>query len=138
MDFTITELIQKVDFTAIRNTIVLTVIVPAIIFAIKKEAISFFEDLGTYRNRRFDIDGDPGIGCECYLQNKATGVFDKILVKDYTFSIIASKRWVITVREAPSGEGVIVVPYTYAQWRDLIKGSLAKDIVEVLRDIKTP
>ncbi len=130
------KLLQQIDFTALRNTFIATILIPATIFAIKKEVAAFFEDLTTYRNRRFDYDGDPGIGCECYLQVPATGEFKKILIKDYTFHILASKRWVITVQEAPSKEGVIVVPYTYEQWRNLIKGSLNRNREDVVSQIR--
>lgn len=126
------KLLQQIDFISLRNTFIFTILIPAIIFAVKKEVTAFFEDLTTYRNRRFDFDGDPGIGCECYIQNPATGIFKKILVKDYTFHLLASKRWVVTVQEVPGKRGVIVVPYTYAQWRNLIKGSLNKSREQVI------
>lgn len=130
---------MDISLTGAQQALIATILIPVIIAKIKQDIAIFFEDLTTYRNRRFDNDGDPGVGCECFLQNGTTGIFKKILVKDYTFHyIFASKREVITVQDAPEGEGVIIVPYTYAQWRDLIKGSLIKDREEVIREIKDP
>jgi hypothetical protein len=131
--------IHNISLESIGNTLLVTIIVPACLVVIKREADSFFTDLSTYRNRRFDMDGDPGIGCECYLLNQYTGKFKKILVKDYTFHLFESKREVITVQDAPDviEEGdVIIVPYTYAQWRNLIKGSLIKKIEDVVKEIQ--
>lgn len=124
------------DLTAVQQLLVVSIIIPVIIGFFKREITSFFEDLSTYRNRRFDVDGDPGEGCECYIQKGTTGLFKRILVKEYTFHIFASKREVITVQDAPEGKGVIIVPYTYAQWRDRLRGSLVKSREEVERSIE--
>lgn len=129
---------MDVNLTAMQQTIIASVLIPVIMAFFRKEISNFLTDLSTYRNRRFDNDGDPGIGCECYLQSKATGKFKKILVFDYTFHIYSTKRNVITVQDAPDGEGVIIVPYTYSQWRDLIKGSLSKRKRDVIRSIPKP
>ena len=126
--------LQQIDFSTLRNTFIATMLLPTIVFAIKKEAIAFFEDLTTYRNREFDTAGDPGIGCECYLQVDGTGKYDKISVLDYRFHLFSSKRLVITMQNAPNGDGVIIVPYTYAQWRARIKGSPVKLKTEVMRE----
>jgi len=127
-------MLQQVDFIALRNTLIVTILLPATMFAIKKEIVAFFEDLTTYRNREFDTAGDPGIGCECYLQVDGTGKYDKISVLDYRFHLFSSKRLVITMQNAPNGDGVIIVPYTYAQWRARIKGSPVKLKTEVMRE----
>lgn len=124
--------LQQVDFITLRNTFIATIFLPALVFAVKKEVAAFFEDLTTYRNRRFDKAGDPGIGCECYLQVDGTGEYDKILVLDYKFHLFSSKRLVITMQAAPNGDGVMIVPYTYEQWRVRIKGSPTKAKAEVI------
>lgn len=129
---------MEISLTSTQQVLVASILIPVLIAKVKKDLAIFFEDLTTYRNRRFDGDGDPGIGCECYIEKGTTGLYKKILVKDYTFHILAVKREVITVQDAPEGEGVIIVPYTYAQWREVLKGSLIKNREEVLRSIKAP
>lgn len=129
---------MEISLTTTQQALVVSVLIPVLIAKVKKDLTIFFEDLTTYRNRRFDSDGDPGIGCECYIEKGTSGLFKKILVKDYTFHILSTKREVITVQDAPEGEGVIIVPYTYAQWRKVLKGSLIKDREGVLRSIKAP
>ena len=129
---------MEINITTAQQALIASVLIPILLAKIKKDVTIFLEDLTTYRNRRFDDDGDPGIGCECYIEKGTTGLYKKILVKDYTFHILASKREVITVQDAPEGEGVIIVPYTYAQWRGVLKGSLIKNREEVLRSIKAP
>lgn len=139
MDSIISHL-TSIDINTIFNTIAVTIVVPACVAVIKRELDLFFEDLSTYMNRKFDNDGDPGIGCECFVEKGTTGTYKKITVMDYTFHIFASKREVITMQQAPSGgdDCVIIVPYTYAQWRDILKGSRIKSREEVLRSIRNP
>jgi hypothetical protein len=128
---------MEMDLTAVQQLLVVSIIIPVVIGFFKREITNFFDDLSTYRNRRFDEDGDPGEGCECYIQKGTTGLFKRILVKEYTFHLFASKREVITVQDAPDkADGVIIVPYTYAQWRDRLRGSLVKDREEVERLIE--
>ena len=102
------------------------IILPIIIGIFKKEISSFFNDLSVYRSRRFDDNKTPGFGQECFIQSKATGKFIKIYIYDYEFGVFPSNRLVITHQDDPDGDtnSCIIVPYTYVEWRSMVKGSL--------------
>ncbi len=111
------------------NWIIITLFVPVIIAFFKKEISSFIGDYIIYKNRMFDVDGDPGTGQDCYIQSSATGKFIRITVDKYQFGLSPSKRKIITFQSDPDGDPdkIIVVPYTYSVWNSIIKGSLAKN-----------
>ncbi len=122
-------------FTDLQQALIYTILAPLAVTVIKVALSEFFDDLSTYMNRRFDEDGDPGIGKECYLETTGRGRFEKVIVKDYTFGIFGNKRNVVTIQKAPDGNGVIVVPYTYKRWKSMLKGSINKELDEVVKNI---
>lgn len=126
------------DLSMMESIVVGSILVPAIVAMFKTQIAQFFDDYTVYKNRMFDADGDPGTGEYCYLQNKTTGKFVKLMVFKYEFSFWPSKRLVWVLWPAPSGEEgkVIIVPYTYSQWANIQKGSLEKDLKDVLKEGK--
>lgn len=115
------------DLSAMDSVLIGTVFIPVFLGIFKNELSKFFTDLNIYRNRMFDEDGDPGTGEDCYLQSGATGAWSKITIKEYQFSILPSKRKIITLQNSPERVNeIIIVPYSYNQWVNMIKGSLSK------------
>jgi len=103
-----------------------TICIPVIMGFFKSEISTFIGDLMIYRNRAFDNDGDPGTSQDCFIQSGATGEFNRITVAEYRFGLAPSKRKVITYQADPNGDKdkYIVVPFSYAAWAGIVKGSL--------------
>jgi len=114
------------------NWLWITLVLPVAIGIFKNEIGRFFSDYATYQNRMFDTDGDPGTGQYCYIQSSATGEYVKIYIDDYKFGLAPSDRKVITFQDDPDGTGnkIIVVPYSYTQWKGIIKGSLQREFIK--------
>ena len=103
-----------------------TLLIPLIVGFFKQELIDFFTDLRIYRNRDIDGDGDPATGRNVYIQGDP-GKYIEVLVLEYQFSIIPHHRKVITLQKAAiDNEELIIVPYTYAQWNNTVKGTRKK------------
>lgn len=103
-----------------------TLVVPIIVGIFKSEIAGLFRDYAIYRHRMFDEDGDPATGEPCYIFIKDK--FIKVMVAEYQFGLSPAKRRVITHQPDPEGNfnNMIVVPYTYTQWANLIKASVPK------------
>lgn len=99
-------------------------IVPVLIGFFRKQISDFITDAITYKNRKFDDDGDPATGQDCYIQCAATGQYISLYIKEYRFGILPSSRRVVTVQNYYDMR--LTVTYTYEQWRGLVKGKKIK------------
>lgn len=115
------------------NWLWFTLVVPVVMGIFKSEIGALFRDYSVYRHRMFDEDGDPATGEPCHILIK--GEWKKIMVAEYQFGLSPAKRRVITYQPDPKGgfNDMIVVPYTYTQWANLIKGSVSKPRTDVVR-----
>lgn len=98
-----------------------TILVQLLIGIFKQELSDFITDLMLYKNRHIDIYGDPGIGNDCYIQVNED--YKRITILDYHFGLLSVDRKVTTLHHINENE-VIIVPYSYVQWNNLIKGSV--------------
>lgn len=107
------------------NWIFMVLLLPIFVAAFKAEIGKYYRDKKVFDSRHFDDDDNPKTGQYGWICPVETGVWIKVLVKDYLFGKRPSKRKVITeetiVNEAGQ-EIVVTVVYSYDEWSAVKRG----------------
>ena len=89
------------------------IILPVAGTIFRAELGKFWNAYSTYKNRAFDLDGDPNTPNNCQIFNGATGVFGDAIIEKYVFWGSMPSKWGVDVLYPDGGRE----HFSYSDWK---------------------